>query len=475
MKKFSTIFGIVKVPVDFLMTVAAFWAAYQLRLITEPIEGLAKPIDYSVLPTEIEYLAFSVGAAIVLVFVFALQKMYQLKSTSSFSHEVKLSISGCLIWVMAIITYFFFTRTLPFSRLAILYSWTLTLMFIIFGRWLIKIIQKKFFQAGIGQTSLVFIGNNNVSNELYQKLSENPSYKILGFIGDNKKESRLKHLGKHSQFEYLINKLKADQIIQTEEANDQEILEYCEANHIRYSFVPDLLEVHRTNIEIQTIAGIPIINLKPTPLDGWGRVVKRLFDIFAAIFGIIILSPLLIITAIAIKLDSQGPILFTKLDDGSDVKRVGQKGELFKFYKFRSMKPNSHNMRYKELAGHNTRETGPLVKIKNDPRVTRVGKIIRKYSIDELPQLWNVLIGNMSLIGPRPHLPEEVARYEKHHKFVLTIKPGLSGLAQISGRSDLSFEEEVKLDSYYIENWSLSMDLKIILKTLAVVLRGHKE
>jgi lipopolysaccharide/colanic/teichoic acid biosynthesis glycosyltransferase len=139
------------------------------------------------------------------------------------------------------------------------------------------------------------------------------------------------------------------------------------------------------------------------------------------------------------------------------------------------MFPKTDSLRYTKLANSNMRTDGPLVKIKDDPRITRIGKFIRKFSIDELPQLWNVVVGNLSLVGPRPHLPEEVAKYEKHHKFVLTIKPGLSGLAQISGRSELSFEDEIKLDKYYIENWSMWLDIKIILKTFLVVLMGYKE
>ena len=139
------------------------------------------------------------------------------------------------------------------------------------------------------------------------------------------------------------------------------------------------------------------------------------------------------------------------------------------------MKSGTHHLRYTELAEKNIRKDSPLVKIKDDPRITRVGRFLRRFSIDELPQLWNVVKGEMSLVGPRPHLPEEVANYERHHRFVLTIKPGITGLAQISGRSDLPFEKEVRLDTYYIENWSLLLDLKILLKTVGVVLRPYRE
>ncbi|MEK7524154.1 MAG: sugar transferase [Patescibacteria group bacterium] len=139
------------------------------------------------------------------------------------------------------------------------------------------------------------------------------------------------------------------------------------------------------------------------------------------------------------------------------------------------MKMGTHQLRYTDLAHRNIRKGTPLVKIQNDPRVTRVGKILRRFSLDELPQLWNVLCGEMSLVGPRPHLPEEVEKYQRHHKFVLAIKPGITGLTQISGRSDLPFEEEVRLDTFYIENWTFFLDIKIMLKTILVVLRPYRE
>jgi len=175
-----------------------------------------------------------------------------------------------------------------------------------------------------------------------------------------------------------------------------------------------------------------------------------------------------------IKIDTKGPIFFTRKDDDSPLYRVGQGGKLFHYLKFRSMIDRSDSLRYTELADRNLRKDGPMVKIQDDPRITRVGKFIRRYSIDELPELFLVFKGDMSLIGPRPHLPEEVAKYEHHHKKVLTIKPGMTGMAQISGRSDLTFEEEVKLDTYYIENWSMFLDFSILLKTPMAVFGYRK-
>ncbi len=480
MKRSEIAFGIIKIPVDFIMTFAAFIAAYELRLITESFGWIAKPIDYSVLPTQIEYIYFSLAVSIALVLVFTLGKMYNLKTTHKFSKESKRVATLCGIWIMLIITYFFFTRTFPFSRLAIIYSWVLTFILVITGRAFIKLIQNGLLKAGIGKQRLLFIGNNSITNELSKLLKQDLSYKIVGLIGKKSPKTNIKNLGTISQLEYILKKQRIDEVIQTKsdtsEAQSEDILELCDLHHVNYRFTPDLVEVRRTNIEIETLGSIPVINLKPTPLDGWGKVLKRIMDIIGAAIGLIILSPIFLITAIAIKIDSKGPVFFAKLDDGSPVKRVGQYGKLFKFYKFRSMRPKTDSKRYSsELAGKNTRTDGPLVKIKHDPRVTKTGRFIRKYSIDELPQLWNVLTGNMSLVGPRPHLPEEVAKYEKHHRFVLTIKPGLTGLPQTSGRSDISFEEEVKLDRYYIENWSLWHDIKLIFKTIGVILKGHEE
>ncbi|MEK7672633.1 MAG: sugar transferase [Patescibacteria group bacterium] len=463
MKRSEIFFSLVKIPIDFVMTVCGFMAAYWLRLVTEPIEGIAKPIDLTVLPTPEQYLSFSLKTAILLLIVFAFGRMYRFKTTYKFGEEAARILTLCGVWVTTIITYFFFARMFPFSRLAIIYSWVISFIFILLGRIVIKAVQKFLLKSDIGRCRLMFVGNNNITLEIKEKIARDPVYKIVGIAEDL------------AELEAAHKQHRIDEIIQVTKAKDEEILQFCELNQINYRFIPDLLDVRRTNIKIETINNIPVISLKPTPLDGWGKVMKRLMDIIGAIVGLIIFSPVLLITAIAIKLNSKGPILFSKLDDGSPVKRVGKEGELFNFYKFRSMHPNTHNLRYTELSQQNIRKDTPLVKIQNDPRITSVGKFIRKYSIDELPQFWNILIGNMSLVGPRPHLPEEVAKYDKQHHFIFNIKPGLSGLAQTSGRSDLDFSQEIKLDRYYIENWSMWLDIKIIFKTFWVILKGYKE
>lgn len=208
------------------------------------------------------------------------------------------------------------------------------------------------------------------------------------------------------------------------------------------------------------------ILLKPFYGQTYKKFLKRFLDIVLSLILIILFLPLALVIAILIKLDSSGPIF-------ADVpERVGENGKKFKMYKFRSMIVNAHYLlrtdkRFKKLYEEYQRGN---YKLKDDPRVTKIGRFIRKHSLDEIPQLFNVLKGEMSLVGPRPHEPEEVARYDRHQKQLLTIKPGITGLAQISGRSNLPFDEEAKLDIYYMENWSLSFDLQILIKTIPVVL-----
>lgn len=466
MKKSEIAFGILRIPIDILMTVLAFASAYSLRTVTDWLPGFDLPIDLSLFPPLHEYINFSIALGVILFVLFALNGMYSLKSSSKLSREIGKVIWLSIIWMLLIISYYFLIREFPFSRLVLLYSFFLTAIFISIGRFFINKIQNYLLKIGIGNRRVIFVGINPINDELKKAFKKDMRFKIIDIIGADEIHN-LKN---------IIKEKRIDEIIQTRsdlsKAHAEDILDFCREHHIQYNFVPDLVQVQRTNIDISTPSGIPLISLKPTPLDGWGRVIKRIFDICGSIAGLVVLSPVFLITAIAIKLDSKGTILFKYLDDGSRVKRVGQHGKLFNFYKFRSMKPNTHNMRYEELADQDIRKDSPMVKIKNDPRVTRVGRFIRKTSIDELPQLWNVLKGDMSLVGPRPHLPEEVEQYDKHHKFVLSLKPGITGTAQISGRSNLDFEKEIQLDTYYIENWSLWKDIKIILKTFVVVFTG---
>jgi exopolysaccharide biosynthesis polyprenyl glycosylphosphotransferase len=465
-KRSEIFFGLLRIPVDFLAALAALWAAYALRAREDILPDFFKRPDLGSFPTIQQYMELSIIGAIIFLILLGLFRLYTLKVTDSLSAEVRKIFSASLIWLMAAITYYFVLRQFPFSRLVLFYAFGFLFIFVSIGRVAIKNAQRSLLRKGIGKRRIVFVGENIITEELRDMLERSGSASILGVAKNFLDLSAM-----------VQEKRGIEEIIQTQDDHEQaeHIIDLCREHHLQYHFVPDLLEVHRTNVEISALGGIPLISLRPTPLDGWGRVLKRTADIIGSSLGLIILSPILLIIAIVIKLDSPGTVFFRFLDGGERAHRIGERGKPFFCLKFRTMKTGTHNMRYKELADRNLRRGTPMVKIKNDPRVTRIGNFLRRFSLDELPQLWNVLKGEMSLVGPRPHLPEEVEKYDQRHKFLLTIKPGITGLAQISGRSDLPFEEEVRLDTYYIENWSPWLDLKIFLKTVGVVLRPYRE
>ncbi|KGJ79336.1 polyprenyl glycosylphosphotransferase [Cryobacterium roopkundense] len=222
-----------------------------------------------------------------------------------------------------------------------------------------------------------------------------------------------------------------------------------------------LTDVAGPRIHFRPVEGLPLIHVEIPRFDGFKHALKRGLDLTTAACALVVLSPCLLLVAALIRLDSPGPVLFRQ-------ERCGRGGETFRMVKFRSMVPNAED----NLTGllDQNEASGTLFKIRNDPRITRIGGFLRKHSIDELPQLWNILVGDMSLVGPRPSLPQEVQKYETHVHRRLYIKPGLTGMWQINGRSDLSWEESVRLDLYYVENWSLAGDLMIIWRTIKVVI-----
>jgi exopolysaccharide biosynthesis polyprenyl glycosylphosphotransferase len=226
---------------------------------------------------------------------------------------------------------------------------------------------------------------------------------------------------------------------------------------------PSLLDVAGPRTTIRPTAGLTLLHVDHPQLSGARQVLKGLFDRVVALVAVMLLSPLLLAFAAAIRLSDRGPALFTQM-------RVGKDGEVFRIYKFRTMVVDAE-ARLAELRAHNEHD-GVLFKMRRDPRITAIGGYLRKYSIDELPQLFNVMRGEMSLVGPRPALPDETARYADHVRRRLVVKPGLTGMWQVNGRSDLSWEESVRLDLRYVENWSFMLDLQILWKTIAVILKG---
>ncbi|WP_236836196.1 sugar transferase [Blastococcus sp. KM273129] len=227
---------------------------------------------------------------------------------------------------------------------------------------------------------------------------------------------------------------------------------------------PAVTEVAGPRVRIRPVAELPLMHVERPEFTGHRRIVKNLFDRSAALFGILLISPMLVALALAVKLTSRGPVFYKH-------ERIGRGGQPFEVYKFRSMVPNADKL-VDTLFEESNEGNDVQFKMKRDPRVTRVGAVMRRYSLDELPQLFNVLNGSMSLVGPRPHVTREVQQYGFDMACRLLVKPGITGLWQVSGRSDLSWHDSVRLDVRYVENWTLTFDLMILWKTFGAVLRG---
>lgn len=471
MRRLDLTFTALRLPVDALSFIAAAITAYTLR-ISEPFIA-ARPILQEI-PVS-TYLTSLGIFTLVWILCFWLAGLYEAKQRPLW-HEYGRIILANTAGMMVLIATVFFRREVAASRFLVLAGWGIAIIYGMVGHSLLRLVRYSLLKRGIGHLKLVIVGQGVAARSLETLYQQR---RALGYTTvktyKNWSESTKKDLLALKQKTGVDALLLAETTMSKEEALD--LIAFSEEHHITFRYLADLFAARFTRIDVSTDAGLPIIEPKRTPLDGWGRISKRIFDIVGSSILIALSLPIMLITAIAIKLDSEGTVFFSHLPNGEPVQRMGEKGKPFSYFKFRSMKKDQHFLRYNELADLNMRVDGPLVKTKNDPRITRVGRFIRKWSIDELSEFFLVFLGRMSLVGPRPHFPEEVAKYKPEQRGVLTVKPGITGLAQVSGRSDLSFDEEVRLDSWYIEHWSLWLDLLILFKTPLAILnhRGVEE
>jgi len=457
MKKSDLIFSAILIPIDYLMIVLAAIAAYALRYVDwiQKIRPIIFDLKFN------EYWNFVWSIALGWIFIFIIAGLYEMNGPKKIFPEIGKIFLACSTGILTVIVSAFFSRELFNSRFILLFAWIFSFVFVTIARMMVRGLQKLFYLKGRGVHKIVLVGSDdsseNIAKEIYRH--KNLGYKIVDRFNnfDSGNQEKIIEFYKQKAF---------DEIWQTDSSLDRKenlkLLDFANENHLVFKYAADFFATQSSNFEIYTLAGVPMVEVKRTALDGWGRILKRIFDIIFSVLFLIILSPVFLIIAVLVKFDSRGNVFYSQVRVGTQEKRI-------KIHKFRSMVMNAERLKSK-LVIQNERSDGPLFKIEDDPRITRVGKFIRAWSIDELPQLWNVLIGEMSLVGPRPHLPEEVAKYEKRHKKLLNIKPGITGLSQVSGRSDLYFEEEARLDTFYIENWSLWLDLIILIKTPFVVL-----
>ncbi|MFQ6014990.1 MAG: undecaprenyl-phosphate glucose phosphotransferase [Anaerolineae bacterium] len=454
--------------VDIVLINVAFALAYWVRYELEWIRPLH---EFNYIPFQ-WYLPVALVLTVILLIVYQLEAVYHQPRGASWLDEVYAIFKGTLIGIAIMIVIFFYYRPQFYSRLMFGYAGVLIVALLSLARLVVRITRDRLHKRGIGVDRVLIVGAGEVGRAIMRNIMARPElgYQVVGFVDDDPAKQkaaigRFMALGNTDDIPRVVREHNADEVIISlpwmSHRKIMKIMAQCQRQGTRAMFVPDLFQMRLSQVHLDDINGIPLLGLKGVSIRGWNLAVKRAIDIVGSLACLILLSPLLLLIAMAIKLDSRGAVLFAQT-------RVGRGGKRFTLYKFRSMREGAEEEK-RELTGLNE-TAGPIFKIRDDPRLTRLGKFFRRTSLDELPQLYNVLRGDMSLIGPRPPLPSEVELYEDWHMKRLEVAPGMSGLWQVSGRSELSFDEMVMLDIYYIENWSLGLDFKIMLRTIPTVI-----
>ncbi|KAA3663951.1 MAG: sugar transferase [Chloroflexi bacterium] len=452
----------------------AFALSYLARYDWQWLREVISPATYT------EYLPQQLLLNILLFLTFTQARVWRRRRGEFWVDEVSRIIyaTSSGIFLMGVVTFFvepFFTQPIPFSRLMLIWALAFIVFLISLARLVRRFIFSALYQRGIAVDRVLVISSGEVGRSVIRTLLARPDlgYKAIGYLHDGHRENniglgRIPHLGQYTDLEKVLTQnpgLHTVFIALPGEMNFAitRLLRVCHRHDVRPQVVPDLLQLSLNRVEFNNMAGIPTLGVRDVGISIWQRALKRGMDLIViAVLGL----PILVVTAviaIAIKLDSPGPIIYAG-------ERIGRNGKSFKMYKFRSMVVDADQQKA-ALKALNEAD-GPIFKIRNDPRLTRVGKWLRKTSLDELPQFYNMLIGNMSLVGPRPPLPEEVAEYKPWQRQRLSVIGGITGLWQVSGRSDLTFDELCLLDIYYIENWTLSLDIRIMLQTIPYTLFG---
>jgi len=420
------------------------------------------------------YLGLEMGIVIGLIAIFALRGLYGIRLTGSWFRQAWNIVSSATLGLAFLITYYFVFQPAANSRLLMLFVWAMAILILCLGRLIVSATMGMLYRLGLGETRLLVVGSGRLGKMIMQHIAASPNlgYSIVGFLNDmNEPPSdfgRFKMLGTLDDLGMVIRSMQVDEVIIALPANlhQQSIrsVRLCEHLGTSFKLVPDLYELSISRIDMEAIEGIPLLGIRQASINTLQRFVTRTVDIVLSILILALGLPFWLCIALAIRLNSPGEVIYRQT-------RIGQNGRPFKVYKFRSMYKDAENV-LSDLLIYNEAQ-GPLFKMKDDPRITPVGKFLRRTSFDEIPQLINVIQGEMSLVGPRPPLPHEVAQYEEWQKGRLAMKPGMTGLWQVRGRSDISFDEGVLMDLYYIENWSLRLYFQILLRTIPAVVRSR--
>ncbi len=470
----SLVYGFFLLVGDFLALVAAFVTAYVLRV----------KLDERPLVAQIHALEYLKVFLVLLPFwliIFGLLGLYNKNTYENRFSEFGRLLIGSFVGILFVISYSYITNTEVFpARLVTVYGLLLAFAFVLLFRTIARGVRRSLFNYGIGVSNVLIVGETKITGELIKSIAQTKitGYRIVGIVGKKLHSGNFRHFTDFSEAIKSLKRTSLQSIIQTElyaePERNSEILAFAQEHHIAYRFVPGNSELFVGNIDVDLFHSIPVIAVHQTALVGWGRIVKRLFDIIVGGIMLLIALPVMLVVTMIIALFDSGPIFFRQ-------ERLSRFNSKVRIFKFRSNKMAYNGLLPEEAfakmgrpeLAKKYRENGDF--LEDDPRISRLGRFLRKYSLDELPQLINVVKGDISLVGPRALVERDLSHYDKKN-LILSVKSGMTGLAVISGRKDLPFEDRRKLDLYYVQNWSFWSDIVILSKTIATVLfhRGAK-
>jgi exopolysaccharide biosynthesis polyprenyl glycosylphosphotransferase len=438
---------------DALLVLGAFMLAHWVRFIAPDLEATALDRD--------EYARMGAVVSLATVVLFALHGFYDLDQRRSWLARLQMVVSTVSTALVMTVAASFFMGDFRFSRLWFAAGWVFSVIGLVGWRWLTVSAYATLRHAVTPARKVLIVGANPVGRELGRDLAKGSQ--VIGFVDNGSDlDQDIGLIGPIASLERLVQQHGIDEIVVALPPNRREqlgrIISRGFGRPVQVKFAAELGELLPERFELLRLGGRSYIGFAPVAPVSW---LKRAFDVLFGTLALIGLSPIMLAIALAIKFDSPGPVFYAQ-------ERVGKDSVRFRMWKFRSMRQDADRL-LEELRAKNE-ASGPLFKMKRDPRVTAVGRFLRRSSLDELPQLFNVLLGEMSLVGPRPPVPSEVAQYEDWQEGRLRAVPGMTGLWQVSGRSDVPFHDMVRLDLHYIRNWSLWLDLEIILRTIPAVI-----
>jgi exopolysaccharide biosynthesis polyprenyl glycosylphosphotransferase len=450
---------------DLCVSAASFLAAYFI------VERLGDPYSFK------SYMRIIYPYIILWAALLFLLKMYESFRTKSISDVVSTVISAALVGIGALGIFLYFLNIGYISRRFIMIAFLLTAMIILLEKMLLMGFFRFVRRRDYNTRNILIAGTGPRAVNFARMIEEHSEsgLKILGFVDEDKNRvgtkaggSTHKVIGTFEDIQNIIHNNIVDEVIfivpKSSLSKIEDVLLLCETEGINVSVATDYFSMKFAKARQTDLYGFPLITFQRAPDRIWGSFIKRIMDIGISAPALIILSPVFLILSVLVKATSEGPVFFRQ-------ERVGVNGRQFTLYKFRTMVKDAEG-KLKELLSNNEMN-GPVFKLKEDPRLTNIGRFLRKFSLDEFPQLWNVLKGEMSIVGPRPPLPGEVSKYDNWQRRRLTMRPGLTCLWQISGRNKIKdFSEWARLDLEYIDKWSLWLDVSIILRTIPAVVFG---